>query len=785
MKMKKLLAAALALAMVAALVPGLAVTAGAEADKEWFNNDRYDNLTMADWHTLAKEPIFTYPATQGDGLLSQYYVGWHSTWTYNNATDNPGVPLNGNNFTSQITNINTFWNSYQVYGGTGSKDTVTLPDYGKGNKFVILEFMHSRQTNDFKHEFAIKDTNGKIIETGYVRRGDASTITDGFASGKTDSFDSPEPADSFTTGVNQPVKISTAYDTGTRVVFVNNDDNTYSVIYYTARGVAGTGTEAQIGEPAYHNIYQPEWNDSYWTKMYTATYKGQFDGIGSIDYAVTNASTWSLNHRVNFLRVYTGNIVRSDYTVTISGAGENDGEYTVQALSADGITVPEFDGYIFRTKNVNDKKIDIFYVENKSTLGSCAVRNNTPSDIALKDMRLLGSHDSFTDKISSDNAVVDEGGLLYDQNGGSTGARTANSFLNTSKSMVVSMSKAQSADVIDQLNYGVRFFDIRLSRQNDGTLWTRHGLRSENFEGIAYSISQFANENPGEVIILDFHDMADALYKDNKVITTDNGKYGGSAGDDNDYAYTALASLLKKTGIMDYAVGGNTATSTTYSQLTANGTKTAIVIMGKNRANNCYPDIFMREGDKLYRLYEEPSNIFGIPTEDINKVINYINGNYEKGSSDNPNAVKVIEGHATQTDLLSDAKKDNPNFIENVNFENWMKLYSIVLLDGIDETTSNLYLAKLTEYTRDGFDNTYTNTVEGVTVEGPTDSVPFSTKLTVDKTDKNYQFKLTQFADTEVSLAGPVKLTFPDATGGISGLKTVVYCDGKEVGTAI
>ncbi len=770
MKMKKLLAAVLAAAMALALAPGLAVAAdGAEAPAEWFSDARYYGFTMEDWHELATDQEFEYkPTATEDGVLSENYSGWSATWSKNNSANYPDATFENNNFTSKITNINTYGNSYQVYGAAGSKDTVNLPGYGKGKKFVILEFWHTRDTYDFKHEFAIKDTKGKIIETGYVRRGSSDIITDGLASGKTDSFESPVPADEATTGVKQPVKISTAYNTGTRIVFVNNDDNTYSVIYYIANGFNGTGELCQINEDEFKNIYQPMWRDDYWDKMYTATYNGQFDGIGSIEYAVPSASLWYRNHRVNYLRIYSGNIERSDYTVTISGAGEHDGVYTYKARRSTNIPAPHFDGYVLKARTAGDnvintrkklteKTLSLEYAPNEESLGTWAVRNNVTGTTAFNKMKLLGSHDSFTYKMEGNNNYRDEAGILYGDLGSKFGFLAAN------------MSKAQSKGVLDQINSGARYFDVRLSRQEDGALWTRHGIISEDFEGIAYTLAQFAEENPGEVIVLDFQSTWDDLYDGNKVVTNDGTYFGGTAGDDNKYVYNAICATLQKTGLADYVVG-NVSLSNSYDELTNKGTKAAVICFAKARGANCINRFINR--NVINGVYKENSN--------YSNIVDYINSNYNSNVD-----FQIIHAFTTGSNLISDAQTNNPKFIEESNFQSWMEKSNIIILDDVINSAS-AYLAKLSEYTRDGFDGVYTAEAQGVKVEGPSAGVPFSTKLTAEKSGKDYTFNLTQFSGTPADIAGGqnVSLTFPDATGGIGGLRTVVYKDGEEAGSA-
>lgn len=262
------------------------------------------NVTMEQWHQYAGEPVFTYTSVSGDVVLSDaYYDGWSSSFSGSNFS-NQGDPAN----------INANGDALQIYGAATNSDTLKMPGFGVGNDFVMLEFMHTRSTGNnpdvvYAHEFAVKDADDKIIETGFVSRHAVSGVDDGLSSGKTTHFTSPTPGGTGAAGVSSPKKVSNAYNSGTRIVFVNNDDNTYSVIYYLA-GAADSGdvTKQLNNDDDYKNNYQNDWTTAKWTKMYTATYTGQFNGIGSIDYYLAESNGWGHNHRMKYLKIYTGDV---------------------------------------------------------------------------------------------------------------------------------------------------------------------------------------------------------------------------------------------------------------------------------------------------------------------------------------------------------------------------------------------------------------------------------------------------------------------------------------------
>ena len=288
----KILAMVLAVAMIVAIVPAFGLVASAaEIDPA--------ELTMEQWQKYAGNPVFTAPNVGDDVKVSEAYgEGWSAAWNGNNTDDANGY-----------VNINAYRDAIQVYGPTGSHDALKMPGYGAGKDFVIMEFWQTRPTGgenaSFYHDFKIMDTEGTVIETGSISR------TDGFYSGDagtnpTYSNVHPVAADGNTTAT----KVSSGYHTGHRVIFVNNDDDTYSVIYYYAGN-------KEMEKSEYTGSYQNVWNDTAWKKVYTATYTGSFNGVGSIEYTVRGqGNAWYNNHQMSYLRIYAGDI--SDNSAILS-----------------------------------------------------------------------------------------------------------------------------------------------------------------------------------------------------------------------------------------------------------------------------------------------------------------------------------------------------------------------------------------------------------------------------------------------------------------------------------
>ncbi len=334
MKLKRILAFVVSLAMVLSVVPAFSITASA-ADTS--------TITMAEWGEYAGDPVFTYVTglAGGDQTMSNYGDGWSSTWSGTNNTDNAAGAAN--------VNINGNGNYWQVYGPTGSSDTLTMPGYGDGKDFVIFEYWTTRPTGSanasFYHDYAIKDLDGKVIETGSTSRTDG--LYSGASAGGTHTYASVHPTAANAETV--ATKVHTSYNGGVRIVFVNNDNDTYSVIYYTA----GNAANLEISTSTYTGTYQNSWADSNWYKAYTATYTGQFNGLGSIDYTVRGCgSGWGNNHSVRYPRIYAGDVPEETKSVTVTytvgGTEVNSVTKTYDVANAEGAS---FDAYYYSAGN--------------------------------------------------------------------------------------------------------------------------------------------------------------------------------------------------------------------------------------------------------------------------------------------------------------------------------------------------------------------------------------------------------------------------------------------------
>ena len=112
----------------------------------------------------------------------------------------------------------------------------------------------------------------------------------------------------------------------------------------------------------------------------------------------------------------------------------------------------------------------------------------------LRDLMLPGTHDSGTYAITSSSYMSpDASDLLKD----------LGSF---EPSLVSRWCKTQNLNTAQQLNAGIRYFDIRVVLGwNEGELWIAHGMYAINIDAFLSDVADFVKSNPHEIIILDFN----------------------------------------------------------------------------------------------------------------------------------------------------------------------------------------------------------------------------------------------------------------------------------------
>lgn len=171
----------------------------------------------------------------------------------------------------------------------------------------------------------------------------------------------------------------------------------------------------------------------------------------------------------------------------------------------------------------------------------------------LVDIAMPGAHDALTAEMTRAGAV--------------DGASVAAPFqLALCKSLGYRQSKTQLASAAELLAGGVRYFDIRVTRDAaTGTFYTVHNYYSAPLAGHLAQFTAFLREHPGEVLVLDFQHCYDTQEAD--------GLLGAAH-------FEKLYALLEESGLLEYAQTPGLAQAT-YGQATAGGSRAACLILMK------------------------------------------------------------------------------------------------------------------------------------------------------------------------------------------------------------
>jgi hypothetical protein len=68
-------------------------------------------------------------------------------------------------------------------------------------------------------------------------------------------------------------------------------------------------------------------------------------------------------------------------------------------------------------------------------------------------------------------------------------------------------SKAQDKTIMEQLEAGIRYFDLRVLRRSDGEFYIVHGMYSDNINNVFADVNRFLENHPKEIVILDFNHL--------------------------------------------------------------------------------------------------------------------------------------------------------------------------------------------------------------------------------------------------------------------------------------
>lgn len=128
-------------------------------------------------------------------------------------------------------------------------------------------------------------------------------------------------------------------------------------------------------------------------------------------------------------------------------------------------------------------------------------------DKALNKIIIPGTHDSITYSINSRSKFAREQDVPHQLNW----LRYAGVGFIVTK-IAADWSKAQERTVTQQLQDGIRYFDMRVVyRDSENRFYTCHGLYGEELSAVLRQINAFLESHPKEVIILDFNHLYNML----------------------------------------------------------------------------------------------------------------------------------------------------------------------------------------------------------------------------------------------------------------------------------
>ena len=203
----------------------------------------------------------------------------------------------------------------------------------------------------------------------------------------------------------------------------------------------------------------------------------------------------------------------------------------------------------------------------------------------LVDIAMLGAHDALTAEMQWSSKV-------------DTASVAAPFGLGICKSLGYRQSKTQLAGVPALLAGGVRYFDIRVTRDADtGEFYTVHNYYGAPLAGCLEAFAAFLAEHPGEVLILDFQHCYDATAADGLLAGAHSGE---------------LDALIAQSGLLAYAQAPRLATAT-YGQVTANGSRAACLILRKEADGSA---AFLDYGASIYSPWSNTDSA-GVVFDDL------------------------------------------------------------------------------------------------------------------------------------------------------------------------
>jgi hypothetical protein len=305
------------------------------------------------------------------------------------------------------------------------------------------------------------------------------------------------------------------------------------------------------------------------------------------------------------------------------------------------------------------------------------MRDTLDGDKRIIDIAMLGAHDAMTNEIdyfskldvtTADSIQTGITGLLI-------------------RGFSVKQSKTQVSDTLTLLEQGVRYFDIRLTYNQEKEAWyTAHTYFSTPFDEVLSDIKQFLDQHPGEFLILDIQHV-------NGVSLTNSEEY--------EPAFQQIEALFEESQVLEhaYSKGSKELNQITYHDITSNQAKAGVMIITKLQNSN---PSFWSYGASIRSAWPN--------TDQIDEVVLFLDEEALKISlaaaltgnqlPNNTEAVESLQGFRVmqavltmkmnpsgiyqgimEWSLLRRARNFNAVLIDEENFDFWLIAMPIVMVD--------------------------------------------------------------------------------------------------------
>jgi hypothetical protein len=295
-------------------------------------------------------------------------------------------------------------------------------------------------------------------------------------------------------------------------------------------------------------------------------------------------------------------------------------------------------------------------------------------DAKIKDIAMLGAHDAFTHKLN-----------IFSENDENLEPSTTNSFYSYFiRGLITRMSKAQNINSDTMLKAGVRYFDIRATYHHNQWKST-HNFISGALQSYIIPILDFLNENNGEVIILDFQEIA---LNQNSIV---------------DFINYLSSIKVNDKSIFDYVTYNPTTISISdldYKTVTNNRTSSGLVILFKNHEQSLtYPFYYNRENTTISTWHNKMSQkeMYDSIEEEYNRINN---------SPELLNKLRINQAQQTfvisvnmlaNWSLLTMANQLNGKYIKNLEqTKKWLSMMPIFMVDYVN-SNQNSFNQKINE----------------------------------------------------------------------------------------